>query len=120
MTRNPKLDRDKRLLGESIEHWLRMRVAKPNDESEGPYSDDCPLCLQYRRYTEYAIVCGGCPIAVASGNEDCKDTPYIAAYHAWRNRGPRRGTPSWRSWARASQKMIDYLKQLLAELEART
>jgi len=53
----------------SIEHWEEI-VNEPMGTIDFE-ADDCPLCKVY-----WDSLCVGCPIQKATGEQNCKGTPY--------------------------------------------
>jgi len=69
----------RRALKASIAHWYRISACKTKEElrREGYYGEDCALCRMF-------IIerCQGCPVSQATGQSNCKKSPYKAALYS--------------------------------------
>ena len=84
----------------AIAHWARLRDGKEHSD-EGPWASDCALCQLFVLDTN---TCEGCPIAEATGVDECHATPYDFAFRAWRHRDT---APL--AWRAAAEEMHDFL-----------
>ena len=120
------LNKDIKLLEESIEHWERMRRAPIACYKRGENTTDrsCPLCREY-----FDDKCYGCPIRDDVDASKCRATPYGSAAASFdnlidtyldedskdlKNIGFKYRVKLWRNNAQAE---IDYLKELKKNLE---
>lgn len=99
-------------LKQSIQHWRRMRQAtlatlRLRDEKPGP--DDCSCCVAWLDVGG----CKGCPIAQTTGRQECRGTPYTAAYQAWS--GVVHGRHPLRVFRDAAKDMIDFMEQIIKD-----
>ena len=98
----------------SIEHWRRMR--DDPDCGEKPYSGDCDCCrLWLKRKPE--LTCKGCPIAEATGDHSCINTPWGAAEYAYWLWGEQGREVEWRMWQAQASRMIKCMEKILNESE---
>lgn len=127
LDRNPKkslrnLKTDARLCKKSIQHWEDMRDNPGIDNA--PTASRCSLCDKYSFLEGTALrACEGCPVALKSGYKHCISTPYYPAYTAWcemvnANELEPKGR-TLRTWVKCANEEIDFLKQILAEIEKR-
>ncbi len=98
-------------LEEGIAHWKRMR--KKWDCGETPWSDDCALCgIFYDDKDD----CGECPVKKATGQDLCRDTPWMQAKNAWCDLDDtleRVVTKElYKEWDKESTKEIKFLESL--------
>ncbi len=110
-----KLKKDIRLLGKSIEHWLRMR-ADPHG-GDVPTPAQCALCKTYFSGGSGRAGCDGCPIANDAGLPDCDGTPYSDASEIFFDLKEEDdyGSDEWRYH---SNLMIDFLRRIKRNLQA--
>lgn len=79
----------------SIKKWKRIVTGYEMDQ--GP--DNCPLCKVFQ-FQDEGEICGGCPVAEATGRMACEGTPYgrfiDAAYQENQMLGASLdGEPNW-------------------------
>jgi hypothetical protein len=61
----------------SIEKWRANVAAEaPEDATLGGWSE-CPLCRLF--WVDFASECDGCPVSTRTGEDMCRDTPYVKA-----------------------------------------
>ena len=102
--------RTRTALEASIQHWADNVNAEWPDRASTD-GDDCALCDAF-----YDDNCEGCPVSAATGEANCRDTPYgdaLVSLNWWRSHPSRdEATAEWRKAARAE---LDFLKSLLPE-----
>ena len=114
MTRLEILKEQERLLGLSVEHWLRVEAGK-----EEPEGDRCPLCQSYK----YCY--GGCPVAENTKEPDCQGTPFRSAWVDWHRVAEASsllGGEKWEPDERESAAMraeTDYLRSVKRNVQAK-
>ena len=70
-------------LENSILHWAD-NVAAEMPDGASVSAGDCALCAVH--YDYWGDSCGRCPVALHTGKNGCRDTPYVDAcdaYEAW-------------------------------------
>jgi hypothetical protein len=95
-------------LNDSIAHWERMRD-NPNGEDR-PGRRQCALCGLFNR--NFADGCAGCPVKAKTGEVGCAGTPYEHANAIF-------GFGANRSWRKAAQAEINFLKSLLPKTKGK-
>lgn len=106
---------------QSIRHWIRLRDGK-NKSNEGITTESCPLCkTYYTRENPYHdnpfgpnYSCYGCPISAATGDGDCRGSPWDdAAMAACSIPGSHNWDFSTPKFKKGAQKMINFMNKLL-------
>ena len=72
----------RKALKESIAHWYRISACKTIEDlrREGYYGEDCALCEMFvAGLLPCNANCNGCPVSQATGQSNCKKSPYKAA-----------------------------------------
>jgi hypothetical protein len=114
---------DRKLVHESIEHWIRMRGMTCKELMEAtykdrPFSDGCPLCKKYLDEN-----CRECPVAKKAKLPHCKNTPWSDAHKVWWNMKKawnlEEVTSDMQPWFDACNAEIAFLYSLL-EVQALT
>lgn len=82
-------------LKKSIRKW--QLIVEGKEEDRGALN--CALCHMFNDSPVAAFRCMGCPVAQFSGEQFCRNTPYVEY--------------SKRPTAQNAQAMVDYLKALL-------
>ena len=98
-------------LAKSIRHW-EENVSAHMAAEVSTSASDCALCVIYRRWNRRRtdIICDGCPVAHATGQPYCADTPYIKAHNAWDEWIS--GYATREDWRKAAQAELEFLKAL--------
>jgi hypothetical protein len=94
-------------LDDSIAHHERcLAEDDPNEILLGPHQ--CALCRLF-----YRDECTGCPVRAQTGQDECEDSPYYEAHHAWSDWWLEPGSSDLKDAYRAKEQIeIDFLKSL--------
>lgn len=76
-------DRILAALDASILHWEQNLAAEKSDDVRVDMKD-CALCDMFVESRGPDDACSGCPVRDRTGEDMCEETPYVAAYFAWR------------------------------------
>ena len=97
-------------LEESILHWAD-NVAAETPEGASVLARDCALCAVYYYYWEDS--CGLCPVALHTGKNGCRGTPYGDADEAYDDWLCEPSSPIAKAaFHDAAQTELDFLKSL--------
>lgn len=105
-------DRTLAALDASILHWEQNLDAEKSDDARVGM-EDCALCGMFVEGRDPDDACSGCPVRDRTGEDMCEETPYAAAYFAWRRWDVPPEDHALRAVFRSrAQKEIDFLRSL--------
>jgi hypothetical protein len=118
-----KLEKDIRLVQESLEHWKENLGHAKNAAFKNVFigRGSCALCKEYNRYemTDDEIRCLECPIYMETREQFCVDTPYEAVSSVIEAGTVERLEPDLEALVDACLDEVAFLKGLLEKLMSR-